>query len=150
MLIYYVYAYVRKSDGSPYYIGKGCKRRCYEKHSNVTTPKDKSKIIFLEKNLSNVGACALERRYIRWYGRKSDGGILLNIAEGGEGNIFTRGPFSEAHKEALKMSAKNRKLRGPHKPETIELMKLKRNLRGPWSEEVKQKMRKPKTKKNIH
>lgn len=84
---FYVYAYLR-NNGIPYYIGKGQDTRCYEKHGRIRLPSNPSLIVFLEKNLSEVGAFALERRYIRWYGRKGidANGVLLNLAEGGEGS----------------------------------------------------------------
>ena len=96
--IYYVYAYIRSHDtkvakaGTPYYIGKGKNKRAWNKHSNVKRPDDKSKIIILEQNLSEIGAFALERRMIEWYGREDIdvGGILRNKSEGGyyPGKLF--------------------------------------------------------------
>jgi hypothetical protein len=84
---YYTYAYLRE-DGTPYYIGKGRHRRAYQKskrHKFVKVPDDKTRIVFLSENLTEKNAFEEEKRLIKLYGRKIDGGILININEGGFG-----------------------------------------------------------------
>jgi len=83
---YYTYAYLRK-DRTPYYIGKGTGKRAYKKHTNVSRPKERSRIIFLKKNLTEEEAFKHEIYMIAVFGRKDLGtGILHNRTNGGEGS----------------------------------------------------------------
>jgi hypothetical protein len=109
---FYIYAYLRE-DGTPYYIGKGKGPRAWIQHSvkgkGAHTPKDLSRIYVCESNLTELGAFALERRYIRWWGRKDLGtGILQNMSDGGQGTSNTQRTVTEETKRKISTANKGR------------------------------------------
>jgi hypothetical protein len=84
MDMYYVYAYLRE-DGTPYYIGKGCRNRMNAKfHPGIGLPPENRRTK-LYTNLTNEEACDKERDTIKKWGRKDLGtGILYNRTDGGD------------------------------------------------------------------
>lgn len=105
---FYIYFYLR-IDGTPYYVGKGNAGRAWDTHGHtVKPPKDKSLIIIAETNLTEIGAMALERRYIEWYGRKDNHtGILRNMTDGGEGTSGYKHTIEA--KQAMSVAKKGKK-----------------------------------------
>ena len=109
---FYIYAYLR-ADGTPYYIGKGKGIRAWKQHSikgkGAHTPNDNFRIFICETNLTELGAFALERRYIRWWGRKDLGtGVLQNMSDGGQGTSGVKKTVSEDTKQKIGLANKGR------------------------------------------
>ena len=96
--IFYTYAYLRE-DLTPYYIGKGKSYRAYRKNRNVHPPEDKTRIIFLKKNLTEEEAFRHEKYMIAIFGRKDlETGILHNRTDGGEGSSGRKLPEEQKNK----------------------------------------------------
>lgn len=120
--IYYVYAYLRKENNLPYYIGKGKGNRMFQKHHNkIPVPKDKTKIIKLIDNISEDCAYTIEFFLIFILGKKMNGGILYNVSDGGRESIGFKNS-----KESRKKMSKSRKgkKRKPHTDKTKEKIRL--------------------------
>ena len=97
---YYTYAYLRAND-TPYYIGKGTRYRAWNRNpeDRVKAPKDKSRILILKQFDNEDDAFKHERYMISVLGRKIDGGILINLCEGGTGGASH--PKSAEHKRKI-------------------------------------------------
>jgi len=151
---YYVYAYLRV-DGTPYYIGKGTGKRAWTKgKGEVGKPKDKSRIVIVERNLTQVGSLAIERKLIRWYGRiDQKTGILRNKTYGGDGG--KGGTLGAKLSDETKSKISNALKGKPHTEQTKH--KIREALLGkhknPFSKDHKQKISKAlkgKAKSNDH
>jgi len=81
---FYTYAYLRK-DRTPYYIGKGTRYRLFESNGKPCSVPPKDRVLILKNNLTEEEAFKHETYMINVFGRKIDGGILLNKTFGGEG-----------------------------------------------------------------
>ena len=132
---FYVYSYLRE-DGTPYYIGKGTAQRVHAKHimggADITPDKSRRKI--LVDSLTEDEALELEEFLISEYGRKVDGGILINNKMGGVKNAGQ--VFSQETKELWSRQRTGKK----HSAETRR--KMSESQRGQKrSPEAREKMR---------
>lgn len=88
---WYVYQHYTTDKRKPFYIGIGClKARCTStrnrnKYWHQITASTKFKYAILFDGLSFEDAIKKENQLIALYGRKSKGGLLVNLTSGGQG-----------------------------------------------------------------
>ena len=82
----YVYCYLREDDFTPYYVGVATRHtRPFDRH-HCALPAYDALVRVLDEGMTREEACKREIFFIARYGRKKDGGILVNQNKGGEGN----------------------------------------------------------------
>lgn len=108
---FYVYVYLR-TDGTPYYVGKGTKDRAWQKHmrknENQLAVPPRDRIVFVAQNLLEEETHEWEVALISILGRKDLGtGCLRNLTDGGEGMSGRTRPQKE--RDAISSKLKGRK-----------------------------------------
>ena len=151
---YYTYAYLRE-DNTPYYIGKGQRRRCFQRDNRVGCPRpeDKSRILILKWFEYETDAYKHEIYMIAVLGRKDLGtGILRNLTPGGEGGREPGFTHSQEAKDKMSASHKGQPKSAEHKRKIAESNKgikpsTKTRLR--MSESAKKKVLSPEHKAKL-
>lgn len=133
MRTYYVYVHKRKSDGSVFYVGQGCKKRAWSqsgrnRHWHRIVAKHGYEVKVIIEGVSQPCALSMERATISFYGR----GNLCNLTDGGDigptglkhsmevrhaqsermlGNQHTKGrKLSEEHRAAISVGLRGREV----------------------------------------
>ena len=135
---YYTYAYLRE-DGTPYYIGKGTGKRAYVPHkrrkgNSVPLPPN-NRILILKHFECEDEAYQHEEYMIFHYGKEMNGGILINMCEGGR----TKAVYNdEERKQRRKQSARDYYYRNKEKCNQSAI-KWRENNRDKVNERYKEK-----------
>ena len=106
------YSYLwRRSDGTPYYAGKGTGQRAYKIHYNggrvLYPPNDQSRVLIFPQE-TETDAFESEKEIIWLFGRKAARtGCLVNLTDGGENPPNARGKRrSEATRQKMRVAQK--------------------------------------------
>ena len=141
MQIYYTYKWLRE-DGTPYYVGKGKGNRAWAVHKrkNVSHYPPKGRVEIVMDNISEEEALSHEVWLIALYGRKSEGGLLINLTSGGQGPSDAKWNLSDETKSKMKVA---RAKRPPPSQKTRDKIKHSKTgvSWGTHTEETKRKQR---------
>jgi hypothetical protein len=87
---FYIYAHY-KPDGNIFYVGKGRSKRAWKTYGRsdfwykTVNKHGGYEVVLLYENLSEDEAFRLEKEEIEFWGRRKDGGFLINLTDGGDG-----------------------------------------------------------------
>lgn len=126
----YLYRHIRLDKNEPFYIGIGSnKARCYTNktrnnywHNIINKSEYRVDIIF--DNLSLEEAKEKEKEFIALYGKKSNGGTLVNLTDGGDGCWGYKATEKQIQERIKRMTENNHFKGKKHSPETLEKMRL--------------------------
>ena len=125
-----VYRHVRLDENVPFYIGIGSqKRRAYVKvrrgkHWDAVVNKSDYRVDILFEGVTKEFALEKEKELIELYGKKSNGGTLVNITDGGDGNFGRKASPEEVEMRRKRMLENNPFKGKKHSEEAIEKMRL--------------------------
>ena len=115
--MYYTYSYLR--DGVPYYVGKGCGFRAYNKQNHYCPlPEDRENIHIIAHYEEDFKAQMREWELITFLGLKSEGGMLDNKVKG------AHPPNNKGKHWKLSEKTKNRQS-GAKSPEHLAKLKAR-------------------------
>ena len=112
---FYVYAHY-KPDGNIFYVGKGYSNRAWSSKSrnnfwhNTVKKHGEYHVVLLYENLSEKEAFRLEQEEIDFWGRRINGGFLINLTDGGEGKRGYK--FTESQLHTARIAA-HRRMQNP-------------------------------------
>jgi hypothetical protein len=136
----YLYRHIRLDKNEPFYIGissdSNYKRAFSKRRSNIwnnITAKTNYEVEIVMDRLNWEEACIKEKEFIQLYGKITNGGILANLTDGGEGIIGIE--RTEEYKNKISASLKGKK----QSEETI-LKKTNSVLGRKNTEETKKRM----------
>jgi len=126
----YLYRHIRLDKNEPFYIGIGSnKSRCYtkqtrNKHWHNIINKSEYRVDIVFDDLSLEQAKQKEKEFIALYGKKANGGILVNLTDGGDGSWGVKATKEQLEIRKKRMTENNHFKGKKHTKEALEKMRL--------------------------